>query len=123
MKTSKPGDTPDSGVGGDRRAHPREIIACPARVHLDPEDPEAPVLDCAVDNLSVHGARVVTAKHWFPPHQSCVLEFAEPGWRIQPCRAVGVVRWAAQDDPDVSVFGIEFNPPLASVEAPAKPPR
>ena len=68
-----------------------------------------------MDELSVHGARIVTPKHWFSSCQSCVVEFVDADKGIQPARAAGVIRWAIHSEPDVSTFGIEFEQPLVSV--------
>ena len=120
--SSKNGNPQDDGAAGDRRSFTREAVACPVRVHIDPTDPDAPVLEGAVENLSVHGARVVTSKYWASWREEIVLEFLQADEGIRPARATATVHWVMQDEPDVSILGIEFEPPLAHVAHPADPP-
>jgi hypothetical protein len=112
----------DADPVNDRRRHPRDDVAFPVRVLLDPEDPHGPALEGNMYDLNRHGARIVTQKHWFSSSQDCVVEFADAGAEARTVRVAGQVRWAMQDEPDVSILGIEFEPPLDSV-TPHQPPR
>jgi len=105
-------DRPDVGVR-ERREQPRESVGAAVWLHLDPEASGQPVLEGNVVDISTRGVRVVTSKQWVSPGAACVVELADAGDGLPAGRITGFVRWAMQDDPDKSVFGVEFEEPLS----------